>query len=111
MPKFTWYQWLILIVAIVIIFNPRLVRAHSEFHDWTAPDGETGCCNDTDCKVVQFSHQDDEGRLWYFYPGLDYVITPPRHVYINRLHSSGRPVACYDVKQRIWYCFSPGASG
>lgn len=108
MRKLRWYEYIILTVAIYVIFHPRFVRAHDEFHDWVAPDGETGCCNKRDCRVVR-SYTDPEGRLMVDYPGVGPLYVP-NNVHINRLHSSGKPVACYDVESKRWYCFSPGAA-
>ena len=103
-----WRIFLAVLTFMVVVAVVKNCHAHDEFFDWTAPDGETSCCNKTDCRVVR-AYTDAEGRLMVDYPGAGPLYVPPQ-VHINRLHSSGKPVACYDIKSKIWYCFSQGAA-
>jgi len=85
--------------------------SHDEFHDWLTPDGQMKCCNGSDCKVVKLETSPD-GTLFALYPTPNGIISipVPKHLYVNHLHSTGRPVACYDYVRNVWYCFSPGAA-
>lgn len=94
-----------------IVFSPEMGYTHDQYHDWKRPDSNISCCDNQDCKPVNWRINRQAQLELEVAPG-EWIVPPPNAEIKNKVDPKGEAHWCGTVDRMryfkvITYCYLP----